>query len=123
MEVGGLTWLGAQELTQSQRKRRKQEESEYAPALDVTDIVTECDKARERHWWNWIILLQGLRPTWDSDPAHNKQLLKTNYKKKTFLTVFLREREKGKVNMSDSGFSEAVPGLSKPITKMNSFSR
>ena len=38
----------AQELTQSQRKRRKQEESEYAPALDVTDIVTECDKARER---------------------------------------------------------------------------
>ena len=119
MKVGGLTWLGAQELTQSQRKRRKQEESEYAPALDVTDIVTECDKARERHWWNWIILLQGLRPTL-TPPIRN------NYSKqitKKHLIVFLREREKREVNMSDSGFSEAVPGLSKPITKMNSFSR
>ena len=47
----GSRWsdlVEAQELTQSQRKRRKQEESEYAPPLDVTDIVTECDKARER---------------------------------------------------------------------------
>ena len=66
--------------TQSQRKRRKQEESEYAPALAVTDIVTECDKARERRRWNWIILLQGLRPTWDSDSTRSEQLLKTNYK-------------------------------------------
>ena len=92
MEVGGLTWLTPQELAQSQRKRRKQEESEYAPALDVTDIVTECDKARERQWWNWIILLQGLRPTWDSDSAHNKQLFKTNYKK-TFDSVSERKRK------------------------------
>ena len=86
MEVGGLTCLEAQELTQSQRKRRKQEQSEYAPALDVTDIVTECDKARERRWWNWIILLQGPRPTWDFDSARNKKLLKTNHIK-TFDSV------------------------------------
>ena len=39
--------MGARTNTES-KKRRKQEESEYAPALAVTDIVTECDKSRER---------------------------------------------------------------------------
>ena len=121
MEVGGLTWLRAQELTPSQRKRRKQEESEYAPALAVTDIVTECDKARERKAAVVELDNPPARSHTNSESAHNKKLLKTNYKK--HLTVFLSEREKGEVNMSDSGFSEAVPGLSKPITKMNSFSR
>ena len=90
MEVGGLTWLGAQELTQSQRKRRKQEESEYAPALDVTDIVTECDKAGERKAALVELDNPPARSQANSDSAHNEQLLKT----KKHLTVFLSEREK-----------------------------
>ena len=91
LKVGGLTWMGAQEVTPSQRKRRKQEESEYAPALAVTDIVTECDKARERQWWNWIIPLQGPRPTLTPPITNNcwKQITK-----KKHITVFLSEREK-----------------------------
>ena len=66
--------------TQSQRKRRKQEESEYAPALDVTDIVTECDKARERKAAVVELDNPPARSQTDSDSAHKKQLLKKNYK-------------------------------------------
>ena len=80
----GSRWsdlVEAQELTQSQRKRRKQEESEYAPALDVTDIVTECDKARERKAAAVELDNPPARSQTNSDSAHNKQLLKTNYKK------------------------------------------
>ena len=80
----------AQELTQSQRKRRKQEESEYAPALDVTDIVTECDKAGERKAALVELDNPPARSQANSDSAHNEQLLKT----KKHLTVFLSEREK-----------------------------